>query len=40
VIACRHFERTRWIAILLSEVSKEQRAQSAQSQQSTEQPAA
>jgi predicted PurR-regulated permease PerM len=40
VIACRHFERTRWIAILLSEVSKEQRAQSAQSQQSTEQRAA
>jgi predicted PurR-regulated permease PerM len=40
VIACRHFERTRWIAILLAEVNDEQREQAAQNAQSAEQGAA
>jgi predicted PurR-regulated permease PerM len=30
VIACNHFERTRWIATLLADVKDEQRQQAAQ----------
>jgi predicted PurR-regulated permease PerM len=30
VIACYHFDRTRWIATLLAEVKEEQRAQASQ----------